>query len=321
MIVRIIKISALLIALVLVVGISAYLTLTTIIKSEDTVVVPDLVGKDIVYALRILTGLGLNTKVKGSEYSSDVPKDHVIFQQPESGMEIKKGRAVRMIISKGTETILMPNLAGLSVQQAGIILEENGLCLGKLSNTYNQNIKKEEIIAHTPSARVMIRSGKCVDILVSMGVRPRAYKMPDLKGLSVEDAILVIERSNLSFGEIKYFYHKDKPKNVIANQKPLAGHSVIEGTVINIVINRNPHGKIRKSLHTTRKGGLLRYRLEKGFLKKRIRVQFNFSGISNNLFDEFVKPGEEVLLLIPTNNNATVLLYEDGELVKTRVFE
>ena len=53
MIVRIIKISALLIALVLVVGISAYLTLTTIIKSEDTVVVPDLVGKDIVNALRI----------------------------------------------------------------------------------------------------------------------------------------------------------------------------------------------------------------------------------------------------------------------------
>lgn len=320
MIGRILKISALFIAFIIVVGTSAYFTLTTIIKSEDTVIVPNLVGKDIVYALRILTDLGLNTKVKGSEYSSDVPKDHVIFQQPEPGMEIKKGRDVRMIISKGTETILMPNLAGLSVQQASIILENNGLCYQELSSTYSKNKKKEDIIAHTPSAGVMIRRGKCVNLLVSLGMRPKAYMMPGLQGLSLEDAILVIERSHLSFGEIKYLYHKNKPKNVIINQEPLAGHRVIEGTVINIVINRKPHDKAIKSLHATRKGGLFRHRVESGFLKKRIRVQLNLFGISNDIFNEFVKPGEEVLLLIPTNSDATVLLYEDGELIKTKVF-
>ena len=320
MIARILKISALFIAFIFVVGISVYLTLTTIIKSEDTVVVPNLVGKDVVYALRILTDLGLNTKVKGSEYSSDVPKDYVIFQQPEPGMEIKKGRDVRMIISKGAETILMPNLAGLSVQQASIILEENGLCREELSNTYNENIKKDDIIAHTPSAGDMIRRGKCVDLLVSMGVLPKAYKMPDLKGLSFEDAILVVERSNLLLGEIKSFYHKDKPKNAIINQEPLAGYRVIEGTIINIVINGKPGGNGRKFLHAKRRSGLLRYRVESGFLKKRIRVQLNLSGISNDLFDEFVRPGEEIWLLIPTNDDTTVFLYEDEELVKTIAF-
>jgi beta-lactam-binding protein with PASTA domain len=78
MISRTLKIAALFFVFILVVGASAYLTLTLIIKSEDTVVVPDLVGKDVVYSLGLLTDLGLNTKVEGSEYSIEsniqVPK-------------------------------------------------------------------------------------------------------------------------------------------------------------------------------------------------------------------------------------------------------
>ena len=63
----------------LIAGVSAYLTLTLIIKSEDTVVVPELVGKNVVNVLELLTNLGLNTKIKGSEYSAEVPKNHIIF--------------------------------------------------------------------------------------------------------------------------------------------------------------------------------------------------------------------------------------------------
>ena len=63
MIAKILKIAALITAFLLVAGASAYLTLTFIMKSEDTVIVPDLVGKDVVSALELLTDLQLNTKV------------------------------------------------------------------------------------------------------------------------------------------------------------------------------------------------------------------------------------------------------------------
>ncbi|KKK49178.1 hypothetical protein LCGC14_3137660, partial [marine sediment metagenome] len=92
MITRVVKISVLVIAFFAVFGLSAFLTLTYIIKREDPIVVPDLVGKDVVYTLKILTDIGLNTKVKRSEYSSDVPEDHVIFQDPKAGAEIRRGR-------------------------------------------------------------------------------------------------------------------------------------------------------------------------------------------------------------------------------------
>ncbi len=321
MVSKILKTTALIIIFLLVVGASAYLTLTLIIKSEDTVVVPDLVGKNAVYVLELLTGLGLNTKVKGFEYSADVPKNHVILQEPDPGTEIKKARDVRIVLSKGSKSISMPNLKGLSIQQARIILEENGLCQGEISSTYSTKTRKDEILAQVPSAGSMITRGGCVNLLISIGIRPRSYMMPDLIGLSLDDAIPLIESSNLLLGEIKSFVHVDKPLDTIVEQDPLSGHRVIESSIVSLVINRSPHKEGREYFDGSTGIGLFRYRLNNGFLKKRIRVRLNSFGVSSDLLNELMKPGEEVWLLIPKNKNTSVFLYEDGELVKTQVFD
>jgi serine/threonine-protein kinase len=318
---RILKIAALFFVFIFIVAGSAYLTLTLIIKSEDTVVVPDLIGKDVIYVLELLTDLGLNTKVEGSEYSAEVPKNNVIFQDPEPGSEIKKERDVRIIISKGPKFILMPNLEGLSVQQAQIILEENSLCLGEISSTYKNIIKKETIIAQVPSPETVITRGGCVNLLVSMGIRPRAYQMPDLRGLSLDRAIPLVENRNLVLGAITSLFHKEKALNTIVHQEPSSGHRVIEGSTVNLVINRKPGSKGQGYLPGTREGSLFRYRLKDGFLKRHIRVVLNSYGVSNVIFDNFIKPGEDIWLIIPRHNNATVFLYEDGDLIKTQVFE
>ena len=320
MITRIIKISTFIIVLILIIGVSAYFTLTLIIKSEDTVVVPDLVGKKVLYVLEILTDLKLNAKIKGSEYSSGIPADHVIFQEPEPGSEIKIGRDVRIIISKGTKTILMPNLQGLSIQQARIILEENGLHLGELSTIYSKNIKKDGIIAQSASQGSIITRGAHIDLLVSRGMRPKAYMMLDLKGLSLEDAIFLIEKNNLLLGEIKFYPHEDKPKNVIVSQEPLSGHRVVEGTFVNIIINREHSRMEEQYLHAAKGASIFRYRLSDGFLKRHILVRLNSFGLSIDLFDNFAKPGEEILLIVPKNHDSTILLYENGKLIKTQVF-
>ena len=320
MISRILKFGSLFFLFVLIVGASAYLTLTLMIKSEDTVVVPDLSGKNIVYVLELLTDLGLNTKVKGSEYSADVPENNVIFQEPEPGAEIKKGRDVRIIISKGAKSILMPNLRGLSLRQAQIILEENSLRRGEISSTYSK-IRKDEIIAQVPCQGTMITRGECVNLLVSMGNRPRAYKMPDLIGLTLNSAITMIESIDLVLGEIKTQFHKGKPLNTVVAQELLSGCCVTQGRAVNIVINRKFVKKGHNYLNESQGAGLFRYRLKDGFLKRHIRVRVNSFGLSVDLFDDFMKPGEEIWLLIPGQNHATVFLYEDGELLETLVYD
>ena len=321
MISRIFKLAALFSLFALIVGASAYLTLTLIIKSEDTVVVPDLLGKNVVYVLELLTDLGLNTKIKGSEYSADVPENNVIFQEPEPGSEIKKGRDVRIIISKGSKSILMPNLNGLSLRQARIILEENSLRRGEISSTYSNTIRKDEIIAQVPCQGTMITRGQRVDLLVSMGIRPRAYMMPDLKGLSLNSAITMIESMDLVLGEIKTHFHKGKPLNTVVAQESLSGYHVTHGSTVDLVINRKSVRKGHNYSNESQGAGLFRYRLKAGFLKRHIRVRLKSFGFSADLFDGFMKPGEEIWLLIPRKNDATVFLYEDGELIKTLVYD
>lgn len=318
MIVKIAKIAGLGLTFVLVAGISAYLTLTLIIKSEDTVIVPDLEGKDVVYALEILTELELNTKVKGSEYTGDIPKNHVVFQEPQPGSEIKKGRDVRIILSKGPKTFTMPHLMGLSIQQADIILEENDLCRGELSRTYHLQMEKDDVMAQVPASGTIVSRGACVDLLVSLGRRPAAFKMPDLAGLTLEDALQSIERLNLVIGELKSAYQNDKPRNTIVEQEPVFGHRVVIGSTVRLLVNRETQKERAGHSAGQATGNLFSYRLDSGFLNRHIRVSLNTAGFTNDLFDDFVKAGEEIWLLIPTDQEATVFLYENDKLIKTQ---
>ncbi len=320
MILRILKIAVLLIIFAVVGGVSAYLTLTLIIKSEDTVVVPELEGKEVVNVLRILTDLGLNTKVAGAEYSPGIPLNYVIFQNPSAGTELKKGRDVRIIVSKGAATVLVPDIKGLPIQQGLIILEQNGLCQGKRSFTTIENVKKGKIIAHTPPPGLSVKRGLCVDLLVSAGVRPAAFKMPDLEGRLFEDAILLIERNNLLLGDINSVYRKDKPRDAVVGQTPAAGHRVIEGTVVNLEANRKKDTADQPGLEFRRGIGLLKYQTDYGFLKSRIRVRLKRSGFSYDIFDGFIKPGREIWFLIPRGNDVTAFVYRDDEVVATYTF-
>jgi serine/threonine-protein kinase len=321
MIAKIIKIAALCTAFLLVVGASAYLTLTFIIKSEDTVIVPDLVGKDVVSALELLTDLKLNTKVSGSEYSDQFPKNHVTFQEPEAGSEIKKDRDVRIMISKGTRNILMPNLVALSEQQARMIMEENGISRGQLSRTFNKNIEKDRIMAQVPAAGVMITRGAAVDLLVSVGPRSAELMMPDLAGLSVDKAVFRVEKSNLALGTIQSQFNKQKPRNMVIRQEPLAGYRVIENSPVHLVINRPPGKSTRGNFHQPLYGSLLQHDIKNGFLKKRVRIELEHKNSSAEIFDDYVKPGEQMWILIPRDRDAAVLIFEDDELVKTHLYE
>jgi len=321
MIAKIAKISALILIFLVVAGASAYLTLTFIIDSEDAVIVPDLVGKDVVSALEMLTDLQLNTKVNGSEYSQMFPKNHVIFQEPEAGAEIKKDRDVRIIISKGAKSILMPNVVSLSERLARMIIEENDFLQGNLTYTYSAEFEKDRVIVQVPNPGTLTSRGAPVDILVSSGPRPVKYLMPDLFGQSFDQAVLKIENTNLTVGNIRSRFDKKNSRNVILNQDPLAGYSVTKSNPVDLIINRpspdSEAGRLRRPLY----GSLLLHRIDSGFLKKRVRVELESTEATTDIFDDYIKPGEEIWVLVPRDHDAAVYIYEDEILVKTHLYE
>lgn len=299
-------------------GISTYLTIHLLIRSEDTVVVPSLAGKEVVYALELLSDLELNIKVKGLKYNAQIPKNHVISQEPEAGSEIKKGRDVRLIISKGAQAVAFPNVKGVSLPQARIVLAENDLGVGPISYTFDLERPKDDILCQYPLAGAVGLRKTLVSLLVSAGPRPQILSMSDLEGLSLAQAVEAIEKQGLTTGAIRTIQDPSHPSGLVMAQIPQSGTPVAAGNSVDLTVNQ-----IEKRDHQFRSEGatLFRYRADRGFLKQKIHVRLNRPTTSIELFDAFVKPGREIWLSIPHDKPATLMLYIDDELAKTEHYD
>jgi beta-lactam-binding protein with PASTA domain len=292
---------------------AGYLTLKLIVRSEDVVVVPDLEGRDVVYALEILTDLGLNIKVSGFEYRADIPKNHVAYQEPRPGAEVKKDRDVRIVLSKGPQNVVVPNLVGMDIREANIIMQDNELTRGVVSETYSKGTTKGELIGQAPLPGKTVKRGTPIDLLISQGQRPVRFKMPYLDGMTVEDAIIVLERSQLNLGQIRSVERNDLPMEVVVEQGPPSGYPVAPGTMVNLTLNRSEEvAALDKGLY------VLHHRVAYGWLKKHLRLRINAFGMLYDLFDVFEPPGKEIWTLIPRAPGVTFFFYEDGELVWSR---
>ena len=315
MIKRVVKIATLFIAFLAVTAVSAYLALTLIIKSEETVIVPELVGKEVVYTLELLTGLELDIKVKGSEYSSDVPKHHVIFQQPAAGAEIKKGRDVKIILSKGPETIILRDLIGRPFREALVILEDEGICMGVTSRSFHPTADPGQVIAQYPYAGAPIARSRCVDLLVSNGRRPESFIMPRVAGMPLDKAVLLLETEKLLVRVVPGKWDNKYNLEVILGQEPFAGAHITRNTPVRLVVNRpEDDSGLGGSLYSDRMH-LFRHRTGSGYLRKKLRIELGTGSELNELFNEFVKPGEEIWLAIPTGLKESIFVYENDRLL------
>jgi serine/threonine-protein kinase len=294
-----------------------YLTIHLLIRSAKTVVTPDLVGKDVVYSLELLSDLKLNTKVKGSQFDPDTPKHHVISQDPDPGTEIKQGRDVRLIISKGTRQVVFPNLKGVNLAQARILLEENGLHLGHVSHVYSSQRPRLEVLAQYPLPVQHGLRGDKMDLLVSEGPSPLWYRMMPLEGLPLDGAVESAEENQLSVSAVHYSQSADTASRTVTRQEPLSGYPVAAASGIELTIAWQPGSSAKVDAHSTK---LYRYRSAVGFLKESIRVRVNWPDMTLDFFNKYVSPDNEIWLLIPNSSKATLFLYSDDQLLKTDTF-
>lgn len=301
-------------------AVSAYISFTFLIRSEPATVVPDLTGKHVVTTLELLSDLSLNTKIKQMEYSSDIPIHHVISQDPLPGFEIKPGRDVRIILSKGPESVIVPSLTDLSLIQARLVLDKNGLLLGNKAEVHHELCLKGTVLGQSPVSGSTIRRDETVNLLVSLGKRAEDFIMPDLSGLPIDEAVLKMESLRLSLGNITSISIPDQPVGTVINQVPAPGYRVLSKDRVNLTINRDVT-KIEKPYQYRTGLLLLRHTVPPGFLNRRIRVRLNSFGLSTDLVDTFVKPGRDLWCFIPTETNTTAFMYEDDVLVYSEVIE
>ena len=139
------------------------------------------------------------------------------------------------LFSSGTETVPVPNVKALTVEEATLALTEAGLQVGTQTPQADDNAPKGTIIGQDPAAGELIEAGQAVNLVVSAGKDQTG--VPDLVGLtSSEDARLALTEARLVLGQVIPM-DSDKPEGTVIEQDPAANSSVDIGTLVSITVS------------------------------------------------------------------------------------
>lgn len=138
-------------------------------STATTQQIPNIVGLPENEAVLELEQLGF-TVVLTTEPSPDVAEGLVIRTSPNVGSEIRQGATVTLTVSTGREIVQVPDVSGLTLEEATRQLEELGLVL-------NQNIREENsdtityggVIEQNPPAGTEVSIGSTISLTVSSG--------------------------------------------------------------------------------------------------------------------------------------------------------
>jgi serine/threonine protein kinase/beta-lactam-binding protein with PASTA domain len=211
-----------------------------IITTEETkeeaekVAMPDVKGMNVDDARNTLTGLGILTEVVYEE-SDSVAEGVVISTDVSEGAQIDKGSKVTLTASAGTQGVEVPNVVGLTFDEANTQLVSKGFLVNKTED-YSDTIEAGRVIAQTPADGNKAPKGSV--ITVSLGKEDTKIRVPNLIGLSEQDGTVEAIEAGLTVGSVTHIYSDEVGEGMICYQSYSHGSYVDQGTSIDIKVSQ-----------------------------------------------------------------------------------
>ncbi|MBI4744588.1 MAG: serine/threonine protein kinase [Actinobacteria bacterium] len=202
-----------------------------------SIVVPSLKGKTLVEARSELETKGLSVEVVKETYSNVVGAGKIIDQEPQAGEKINEGEKIRVTVSKGGKQIIVPDVVGRTGEEAGFILGQSGLQIGKTERIFSDTVSEGIVIEQDPKANAKVSLDDTVNIVVSKG--EEKVEVPDVAGRTSIEAGSIIGQAGLR-AQTNEEYSDTVVKDKVINQSPEAGSEVKKDSIVEITISKGP---------------------------------------------------------------------------------
>lgn len=217
---------------------------------EGEVYLTDITGMSYEEAQKSLKDV-CNLVIIGKNYSTTVPYNKIISQDPEAGRVIHKGEKVEVTMSGGTQEVMMPDLESLLHEEALSVIESQGLMIQEKDITYEYNdmVEKGRVYEQSIAAGEKLTPGSEVSISVSLGrleEETAILEVPDLIGKTKQEATAILEalKKTAGFtyplGNIEKRYSAEIPEGQIMEQSLQPGTKVRTNAAIELVISQGP---------------------------------------------------------------------------------
>ena len=191
--------------------------------------VPELTGRSIEQALEALEPLGVVIE-QDQENSATVPEGFVSRTDPAAGSRVFKNSVVTVFLSLGPKQLKVPEVSGLSAEEAKKVLTDSGFVVGSSKNFFGDALEGQVLELSTPAGAIL-NQGSVLDLRISLG------PLPEVAGLSAEQARALVATVAIEIEEVEVFN----------NQVP-------QGQAVGLVISEDPLPENGKAILEISKG-------------------------------------------------------------------
>lgn len=192
--------------IIILLGIVVWLKIYT--HHGQAITVPNLAGLTVEEVDDVTSSRRLRYEVVDSVFSTEMPRGTVLKQNPKANSLVKKNRKIFLTLNAiNLEMVSMPRLVGLSIRQARLALQNAGLILGDIEYRPDyaiNNVLQQMHLDSVINEGTEITKGAVIDLVLGMGLSKETTRVPDLVGVTMEEATMVIADYYLNIGAITY---------------------------------------------------------------------------------------------------------------------
>ena len=212
-------------------------------EEEPTAIyAPDLLGQTLTEDLRKgLIASGFRITVEYDEEDLTPEANKILSQNPDPGTERKvvlgkQYADLKLVLSRGENSITLSDYTVTEYREVELKLDALGIKYVE-EYEYNENIPTGHVIRTSPMAGETVSQGGTITLYISKGEEITYTKIPQLKGVTLEQAKKLIEKNKVILGEITYV-DSSEPKDTVLDQDRIANESVVSNSVtINLVVS------------------------------------------------------------------------------------
>ncbi len=210
--------------------------------------------------------------------------------------------------------VVVPNIVGMSVDEARQTLAQRNLSLAIVDQVYDPQIPAGQVVWAKPRAGKVVKEGRMVYARVSRGAR--SVEVPDVTSIDLDSAKQALAEVGLRAGRIERAPSSILARNAVLSQCPKPGRRIPEGSTVDLLISSGP-----EKLPPPRASGPLKsshvvVTVPRGPRTQRVQIKLRQGGVERTVYDELHEPGDRVDEPVSGRGTLEILVYVNGKLVK-----
>ncbi len=200
--------------------------------------IPDVTGQSVQQATTTLEAAGYTVGTQTQVFSDNIGSGSVVSTDPPAGTQADSGTRVNLNVSKGREQIEVPDLSGMTEDQARSALTRLGLTPNAGNTVASDTVDEGRVASQDPASGTRVDPGATVTYSLSSG--PDEVTIPDVTGQSRSSATSTLQAAGFTVQIGQTVSSQSVSAGNVVSQSPAGGTRARSGSTITLTISSGP---------------------------------------------------------------------------------